>query len=109
MKSAAFDLDDLVRRRLAPGDEWAEFLDARSLSMGVYRVAAGASDEVTHQPHDRDEVYVAVSGRGRLTVAGEVVDVAPRSVIFVAAHVEHHFHDVTDDLVLLVFFAGPKC
>ena len=108
MKSAAFDLNDLNHRQHAAGKEWAEFLAADSLSLGVYRVAAGTNDEVTHEPHDRDEVYVVIEGRGRLTVAGQVNHIAERSVVFVRAQVEHHFHDVTEDLVMLVFFAGPK-
>jgi mannose-6-phosphate isomerase-like protein (cupin superfamily) len=108
MQAAVLHFRDPTNGRLEDGAEWSEFLNVDSLSMGVYRVAAGTDDEVTHQPHDRDEVYVVVEGRGRLTVAGQASDVVPRSVIFVRAQAEHHFHDVTENLVLLVFFAGPK-
>lgn len=108
MQSAVFHLNDLTQMQLAAGEEWSEFLAVASLSMGVYRVAAGTDDRLLHVPHDRDEVYVGVEGRGKLTVAGQVVEVTPRSVVLVPAHVEHHFHSVTEDLVLLVFFAGPK-
>jgi quercetin dioxygenase-like cupin family protein len=39
-------------------------------------------------------------------VGGEVRPIQPGSVIFVAANVEHTFHDIEERLVLLVMF-GP--
>ena len=47
-----------------------------------------------------------VSGRGRITVGDDVRDVRPGSIVFVAATVPHRFHDITEDLTLLVAF-GP--
>jgi len=34
--------------------------------------------------------------------------IAEGSVIFVAANVEHRFHDITEDLSVLVFFAPAE-
>jgi quercetin dioxygenase-like cupin family protein len=47
-----------------------------------------------------------MSGRAKVTVAGEVRPVVEGSVIFVGARVEHRFHDIEERLVLLVMF-GP--
>ena len=107
MNSAVFNLGELRTQLDAHHESWLEFLKVTSLSMGVYRVAAGANDQDTHAPHDRDEVYVAIRGRGKLTVGGEAVNVAQDSIIFVNAGVDHFFHDVSEDLSLLVFFSTP--
>ena len=108
MNSAVFNLGELRSQHDRHDKSWLEFLKVPSLSMGVYRVVAGANDQDTHAPHDRDEVYVTISGRGKLTVEGEAVDVAPDSIVFVKAGVDHFFHDVSEDLSLLVFFSAPQ-
>jgi mannose-6-phosphate isomerase-like protein (cupin superfamily) len=69
-------------------------------------LAAGAEDQQT--PHDDDEVYYVIRGRGTLQVANEDMPVAPGSIIYVKAHVDHRFHHITEDLELLVFFSTAK-
>ncbi|RJS22004.1 cupin domain-containing protein [Corallococcus sp. H22C18031201] len=76
------------------------------MSGGLYVLEAGAEDR--QRPHAEDEVYYAVSGRARLTVGDAVQDIAPGHFVFVARHVPHRFHDITERLVLLVLFAPPK-
>ncbi|HKC20041.1 MAG TPA: cupin domain-containing protein, partial [Candidatus Dormibacteraeota bacterium] len=53
------------------------------------------------------EVYYVISGRGSISVAGESRPVQPGSIVFVAAGVEHRFHDIDEDLRVLVFWAPP--
>ena len=60
---------------------WLEFLNVPSLSMGVYHIPAGTNDRETHDPHDRDEIYVGISGKGRLTADGEQSDVAAGAIV----------------------------
>lgn len=108
MDTAEFTIDEIIDQQRASGTAWLEFLNVSNLSMGVYNIPACTDDRDSHDPHDRDEVYVGVSGKGRLTADGKVFDVAANSVVFVKAGVEHHFHDVTEDLTVLVFFAGEK-
>jgi mannose-6-phosphate isomerase-like protein (cupin superfamily) len=78
------------------------------MSAGVYALAAGAEDK--QKPHTEDEIYYVVSGRAKFFSDGDGtprhMDVQPGSVIFVGANADHRFHDITEDLVLLVFF-GP--
>jgi len=83
---------------------YVEHLATADLSLGIYRLRAGAVD--TQSPHTEDEVYVVTSGRASFTSGGRTVDVAPGTVLFVPAHEEHRFHDITEDLALLVVF-GP--
>lgn len=85
---------------------WREFLRVPSLSMGLYRLKAGQTDE--QQPHTEDEVYVVVSGKAVFRAGGQEQAVAPGSIIFVERAVEHRFVDITEDLTALVFFAPPE-
>ena len=100
----AFELADLIAERDASGRPYLEFLNVPDLSVGLYVLAAGQPD--LQQPHGEDEVYYVVSGRARVTVGDEVRDVRSGSIVFVAAHVTHRFHDIAEDLTLFVAF-GP--
>lgn len=100
----AFDLADLAARRETGGASYLEFLRVPDLSVGLYVLAPGQPD--LQQPHTEDEVYYVIAGAGRITVGDEVRDVRAGSIVFVAATVPHHFHDITDELTILVAF-GP--
>ena len=100
----AFELADLVAARAASGRLYHEFIRTHDLSVGLYELPAGGTDP--QGPHTEDEVYQVVSGRAIITLAGEQRAVGPGSIVFVAADVVHRFHDITEDLVILVFF-GP--
>jgi mannose-6-phosphate isomerase-like protein (cupin superfamily) len=100
----AFELADLRAARAASGRLFHEFIRTHDLSVGLYELPAGTADP--QGPHTEDEVYHVVSGRATITVGGEDRGVGPGSVIFVAADSVHRFHDITEDLIALVFF-GP--
>jgi mannose-6-phosphate isomerase-like protein (cupin superfamily) len=100
----AFELADLVGRRTASGRPYLEFVRVPDLSLGLYVLPRGGTDG--QQPHTEDEAYYVVAGRARVTVGEEVRDVGPGSIVFVAATVPHRFHDIEEELVILVVF-GP--
>ena len=100
----AWELDDLESTRETAGRAYLEFLSVPDLSGGLYVLEAGAMD--TQSPHTEDELYVVMSGRGRVTVGDEARDVQPGTIVFVAAGEVHRFHDIAERLVLFVAF-GP--
>jgi mannose-6-phosphate isomerase-like protein (cupin superfamily) len=100
----AFDLADLASQRAASGRLYHEFIRTHDLSVGLYELAADAADP--QGPHTEDEVYHVVSGLATLSVGDEERAVGPGSIVFVPADVPHRFHDITEDLVVIVFF-GP--
>jgi mannose-6-phosphate isomerase-like protein (cupin superfamily) len=59
------------------------------------------------RPHERDELYIVVTGRGRFRSAGTEVAFAPGDLLFVPAGMEHRFEAFGDDLVVWVVFFGP--
>ena len=102
----AHELSRLAERLAASGRPYLEFIRRPALSVGLYVLGAGAVDR--QQPHGEDEVYYVVDGRGRVTVGDESRDVGPGSVVYVAATVTHRFHDIAEELRMLVFFAPPE-
>jgi mannose-6-phosphate isomerase-like protein (cupin superfamily) len=104
----AFQVDKLLSR-LQPGEhDFGQFFRSPtgSLSMTIAHWAAGSDDH--QQPHTEDEVYYIVSGRGRLAIGTDDAALGPGSVAFVAAGVEHHFHDIVEDLRVLIFWSPAR-
>jgi mannose-6-phosphate isomerase-like protein (cupin superfamily) len=102
----AHELAALLERRRSSGQPYLEFVRQPTLSVGLYVLGAGALDD--QQPHAEDEVYFVVEGRGRITAGNEMRPVGPGSVVYVAATVPHRFHDIEEELRILVFFAPPE-
>ena len=100
----AWELTEIDAARAADDQLYREFLRVPSLSAGLYVLDAGATDP--QSPHTEDELYYVVAGRGDITVGGESRAVSAGSLVFVAATVPHHFHDIVDRLEILVVF-GP--
>lgn len=100
----AFEIDGLLRERARSGRLYHEFIRTHDLSVGLYVLPAGGTDP--QGPHTEDEVYHVISGRAQMRVGEEDRAVAAGSVIFVGADVEHRFHDIEEELVVLVMF-GP--
>jgi mannose-6-phosphate isomerase-like protein (cupin superfamily) len=103
----AAELDDMVAQaRAAPDGYAAEVLRSDLLSVGLYLLPAGGNDDQT--PHNEDEVYYAVSGRGKLRVGEQDHPVQAGTLLFVPALAVHFFHAIEEELVLVVFWAPPE-
>jgi mannose-6-phosphate isomerase-like protein (cupin superfamily) len=101
-----FQIDQLEKQRGQAGKSYLEFLRIPMMSAGVYTLPTGGTDH--QKPHREDEMYYVVRGRARMRAGSEDHDVSQGSVIFVAAEVEHRFYDITEELVVLVFFAPAE-
>jgi mannose-6-phosphate isomerase-like protein (cupin superfamily) len=102
----AHEIPDLdPQPRDAEGHGYVDFLVSDKLSVGLAIWPAGSIDH--QRPHLEDEVYYVISGKGKIRVADEDRAVKAGSLVFVAAHVEHRFHDIEEDLRVLVFWAPP--
>jgi mannose-6-phosphate isomerase-like protein (cupin superfamily) len=100
----AFEIDGLLREHASSDRLYHEFIRTHDLSVGLYVLPAGGTDP--QGPHTEDEVYHVISGRAQMRVGEEDRPVEAGSVIFVGADVEHRFHDIEEELVVLVAF-GP--
>jgi quercetin dioxygenase-like cupin family protein len=100
------DLPRLLAEHRQRADLWLEFFRIPAMSLGIYKLAKGAADP--QQPHDEDEVYYVLTGHGRIEIDGDDHAVEPGALIFVERRRAHRFHDIKEDLELLVFFAPAE-
>jgi mannose-6-phosphate isomerase-like protein (cupin superfamily) len=75
--------------------------ESTGLELGVYVLVAPEPDR--QQPHEDDEVYVVLEGRGTLEVEDAMLELHEGHAAFVAAGAEHRFVGY-EQLVLLVVF-----
>lgn len=59
-------------------------------------------------PHEQDEVYIVIRGRGVLFHDGNRDPFEAGDLLFVAAGTVHRFEDFTKDLAVWVVFWGPS-
>jgi mannose-6-phosphate isomerase-like protein (cupin superfamily) len=97
-----FDVEATNRRLQADGGGYEVVHSSPGLEVGVYVLVAPEPDR--QQPHEDDEVYVVLEGRGTLEVEGREEDMEEGQAIFVAAGAEHRFTGY-ESLSLLVIFA----
>lgn len=101
-----FEIGTVDTARAEAGKSYLEFLREKTLSLGLYMLAAGEED--LQQPHTEDEVYYVIRGKARFEANGQDRAVKRGAVLFVAAGVPHHFHSIVEDLSVLVIFAPPE-
>ncbi len=106
MKAMFANVAQIDRQRAQSGKLYREFLRVPAMSTGLYVLAAGATDP--QRPHHEDEMYYVVRGKARFRAADEDREISAGSVLFVAAEVEHRFHDIVEELAVLVFFAPAE-
>jgi mannose-6-phosphate isomerase-like protein (cupin superfamily) len=100
----ALDIDATRRRLEAAGGGYEIVHTSPGLEIGVYVLVAPEPDR--QQPHADDEVYVALEGRGVLTIEGESVEVSEGKAAFVPAGADHKFTGY-EGLSVLVVFSRP--
>lgn len=102
----AYKLAQLIQQRADTNKLYLEFLKVPDLSLGLYILPAGGTDP--QSPHTEDEVYYVVSGRAKIRVANEDRAMQAGSIVYVAKNVEHRFHSIEEELMVLVFFAPAE-
>lgn len=101
-----FHLDALNTDRQTLAEPYHEFLRARDMSAGLYHLEPGSQDP--QGPHQEDELYYVIRGRGAFEIDGNRIDVSPGSILHVPAKVLHRFVDVSEALDVLVVFAPAE-
>ena len=100
---AVLSLDDALNAHAAAGGAYHQFFEVPELSAGIYKLPAGGVDG--QAPHVEDEIYYVISGKAQVQIGDQHYPVETGATIFVAREVPHHFHDITEDLTILVIFA----
>jgi mannose-6-phosphate isomerase-like protein (cupin superfamily) len=103
--------DSAVQFGLAPNLE-ARFgrkaLDAEKAGFSYQRLAPGFRQPFGHRHEQQEEIYVVISGSGKVKLADEIVDVREWDAIRVAPQTQRGFEAGPDGLEFLVFGAGAS-
>jgi len=94
--------DQAIQQLKQSGKEFLPLFENSLLSVEIYQ--PHLTDK--QQPHDRDEFYLIISGRGKFQLLDQVTDFKPGDFLYVPAHTEHRFIDFSADFVTWVFFVG---
>src|SRR3954464_6003682 len=92
------------------GERWEarvarEALDAERTGTTLFRLKPGKRSPFTHRHTDAEEIYVVLSGSGRVKLGDEVLEVTPLDAIRVAPATARAFEAGPDGLELLAFGA----
>lgn len=86
------------------GNCFLELYDHGTLVVEMYQPV----DVDPQKPHDRDEVYIVISGTGEFLSDDTITRFQPGDFLFVPAGVDHRFIDFSEDFLTWVIFYGPK-
>ena len=98
------DVQATARRLRSAGGGYEIVHESPGLEIGVYVLVAPEPDR--QQPHEFDELYVVLEGRGTLDVEGESAELEEGHALFVEAGADHRF-SAYEGLSLLVIFTKP--
>jgi mannose-6-phosphate isomerase-like protein (cupin superfamily) len=93
-----FGFADVQESRFARED-----LDAESVGLAHYRFKPGARQPFGHRHDEAEEVYVVLSGAGRMALGDEVIDLEPLDAVRVEPTVMRAFEAGPDGLEVIVF------
>jgi mannose-6-phosphate isomerase-like protein (cupin superfamily) len=98
--AAKHGFSDNQEARFARGD-----LEAEATGVALQFVKPGKRHAFAHRHNEAEEIYVVLSGSGRVKLDDDVRDVGPMDAVRVAPPVTRAFEAGLDGLELLVF--GP--
>jgi len=96
-----FDIEGARKLLAEAGGGYQIMHSSAGLELGVYVLVAPEPDR--QQPHEDDEVYVVLQGRGVLEVEGKAVELREGHAVFVPAGADHRFTAYEQLSVLVIF------
>jgi mannose-6-phosphate isomerase-like protein (cupin superfamily) len=96
--AAEAGLSDALEARFAHED-----LESKTSGISYQVIKAGQRQPFAHRHGEMEEIYVIISGNGRVKLNDDMEDVGPLDAIRIAPSVIRAFQAADDDLVLLVF------
>jgi len=104
-RSGVVHLADALARLPGPAGEHAVTLLQRG---SLITKLSAPKVPIRQTPHEQDELYVIVRGKGVLFHDGKRDPFETGDLLFVAAGTEHQFENCTEDLAVWVIFYGPR-
>ena len=98
----AFAIEDMVAARNSEENVITPLFDTSTMSLGMYMLPKGGSDDLL--THDFDEFKIVVNGGGRFDLGSGGFEAGPGSIVFIEDRVPHQFRRISDDIDLLVIW-----
>jgi mannose-6-phosphate isomerase-like protein (cupin superfamily) len=83
---------------------FVELFNDKNITIEIYK----PDQEDLQALHDRDELYMIISGSGDFRMTDEVVQFKPGDVLLAPQGAVHRFENFTEDFATWVIFYGPK-
>jgi mannose-6-phosphate isomerase-like protein (cupin superfamily) len=96
-----FGFSEVQEARFARGD-----LESETIGLAFHIVRPGKRQAFAHRHEQAEEIYVVLTGGGRIKLEDEIHEIAPMDAIRIAPRVARAFEAGPDGLELLVF--GPR-
>jgi mannose-6-phosphate isomerase-like protein (cupin superfamily) len=96
-------VSDYIEARFAHED-----LDSERSGISYQVMKAGQRQPFAHRHGEMEEIYVVISGSGRVKLDDQVEDLGPLDAVRIAPSVVRAFEGGDEDLVLLVFSPRAK-
>ena len=96
-----FGMGESQESRFAHAD-----FDAEQTGFSFHRIKPGKRQPFGHRHDGAEEVYFVVSGRGRMKLDDDILELSPREAVRVAPGVMRAFEAGPDGLEVLAF--GPR-
>jgi mannose-6-phosphate isomerase-like protein (cupin superfamily) len=100
------EIERAKERLIASGGGYEIVHETPGMELGVYVLVAPEPDR--QEPHDDDEVYVVLEGRGTLEVEGKLIELREGQGAFVPAGAQHGFVGYEQLAVLVIFDKRAK-
>ena len=93
-------ITDALVRLSKSENTFLELFNNEKVSLEIYKPVG----KDYQKPHDRDEIYIIVSGCGNFYLEETKYEFAPNDFFFVSAGKAHKFDDFTEDFSTWVIF-----
>jgi mannose-6-phosphate isomerase-like protein (cupin superfamily) len=101
--AASQGLGDIQEARFAHGD-----LNAEHTGFSLQRVKPGKRHAIAHRHKEMEEIYVVISGSGRIKLDDQIEEVGPLDAIRIGPSVIRSFEAGDDGLEILAFSPRAK-
>jgi mannose-6-phosphate isomerase-like protein (cupin superfamily) len=102
-KSFGISTSEALDRLKREGSDLINLLKVGNVSLDIYK----PSGVDRQKPHDRDEIYMIISGKGVLNCDNKQTECKPGDVLYVPAGREHKFERFTNDFCSWAIFTNP--
>ena len=99
-----FQVDESLSALTKSGSLFAELFNDKNVTIEIYK----PDQEDFQAPHDRDELYIIISGCGDFRMNDEIVQFKAGDLLLAPQGAAHRFENFTEDFTTWVVFYGPR-